>query len=488
MRIRISLRSLTLGLSIVAGGIMPATAALGAGTASFGELLNDPATHELVLRDGRTLQVRLLEERDEDIVVEVVLSGIRARQTFARADILAFEPLGGVPDASSEQERLASARHRVYVADLEGDFGREITPTSFGRVMRDASNHEANVIVLHLDGDWKQVDYALLDRYDDDGNFDQFFQAQRFLPAIREDLNDKNRWPERPQVVFWISNAMQGLAFLPMATPDIYFTPDGRMGGIGNLDEISADEDPALAAKFQSARRAIMDGWMLEGGHDPVIAQAMSRQSTVLSYRVRNGKVEFLRDYPESDAGGGWTLLTDDGLDEREDTDAQIVRNQGNDVLTLRADIAKQIGFSAGTASDTSELLQLMGMGESAVVLDDRDKDGFTDSADRVIEGWTRGIDETAKLIRRVNTDLAETNEPARRLVLLRRLLAIYEAYGDVFDPNEQRRIDIGLQIEEIRNAERLARAAEREQGGSAREGNGPREGSGNERRRRGGG
>lgn len=426
--------------------------------------LDDP-THQLVLRDGRTIGVRIVEELENEILVEVVLNGISARRSYARSEILSIQALGGDAVGGDDVD-AGEAEHRVYVANLVGDFGRDITATSMDRVMKDAAKSGANVVVLYLNSEWKQADFVLAERFDDFAEFDQFFAAERFLGTLQDDVRDTEVWPEAPRVVFWVHRAMGGLAFLPMTTRDVFFTSDGQMGGIGNLDQLFDNQKEAFFKKQQGLRRTAVEGWLIEAGHNPIVGNAMMQRSLVLSYRIKNGKAEFLRNYPETDPGGGWTLLTDDGEDDREDTDAQIVRKQGNDVLTLRAPTALTLGFSKGTVDETEDLLFELGIFEDGVILNDEDGDGFTDSADRVVAGWSNGLQETIRRYQRMSRDLQQLDGPnalSRRINMLQRIIALIRPYKEVLDPGDQLLVNLNLQIEQLRNQRQLISIRQRE-------------------------
>src|SRR5690606_8060666 len=82
----------------------------------------------------------------------------------------------------------------------------------------------------------KQLEGFVEEKADDQGEFEEYSIAEAIHPAFTSEMRAK--WEKQPQVVFWVERAMSGMAFLPLVKNDIYFTSDGRMGGVGGLDEL----------------------------------------------------------------------------------------------------------------------------------------------------------------------------------------------------------------------------------------------------------
>lgn len=451
-----------LGLSLTIGGASAANAGMTLETA-----LQAP-THTIVLRDGRELTIEILEEHEDHVIANVVVAGISAQRTFSRSDILVMTELD---PSSLIQEEEPEYGNRIYVARLPGQFGLDITTVSIQRLLDDAMKKDATHVVFYTDMDWLQAPFVLAERHDDDHNFETFFQAEQMMPIVAPHITHPNRKSELPEIIFWVNRAMGGMSFLPMTSQNVFFTSDGAMGGIGNLDAIFAGEELAFAKKQQGLRRTAVEGWLLAGGHDAEIGKAMMRKGYVLSYRIRGGEVEYLEDYPSADAAGGWTLLTDDGEGDNEDTDAEIVRQQGNDTLTLRSRVAEQIGFSQGTFDDINDITDHLGISEDATILDDGDDDGFADRATAILDRYREGIERSRRDYLAALRELGEADTPGRRIQKLRELIAILDRYPEVFDPNGQLRSNWRLQIEQARNEQRL-RGTNRDRG-TNRRGNG---------------
>ncbi|MFX8523840.1 hypothetical protein ABTM10_20375, partial [Acinetobacter baumannii] len=68
------------------------------------------------------------------------------------------------------------------------------------------------------------------------------------------------------RVVFWIKRAMVGAAFLPFVSKEIYFLPEGRMGGIGTLQDFDLG-DKRVNEKQISLRLGHAEGIAIQGGY-----------------------------------------------------------------------------------------------------------------------------------------------------------------------------------------------------------------------------
>ena len=105
--------------------------------------------------------------------------------------------------------------------------------------MRDAKKFEPDVLVVVMDNDWSMAlvnGLAEQDLSDEFSNFDQFSIADKIEPLFTERI--ETEWSKQPRLVFWVKQAMGGAAFLPFTSPEIYFSRDARLGGIGYLDRL----------------------------------------------------------------------------------------------------------------------------------------------------------------------------------------------------------------------------------------------------------
>jgi hypothetical protein len=245
------------------------------------------------------------------------------------------------------------------------------------------------MIVVVLDADWKEKDGVVNGdkANDEDVNFDGLWRAERMIPVFVDEM--KSEWTNPPRTVFWVKQAMSGAAFLPLWCPEIYFSSNARLGGVGNLSQLFGSKgDDVVREKQRSLRIAHAEGWANLGGYDVRIIRAMARTEYVMSYRMVDGKVELFEGLPSEP---GDELLTDDGKEGNMDTLAERVRWSGNDALTLDARTAKIVGISKGTVDTQGELLNELGMDRTSVVIPGRSK--------QIMKDWSSGLDTTKKRI-----------------------------------------------------------------------------------------
>ncbi len=437
-------------------------------------------THEILLSTGQTVKVEIITESEKEVEVKVYLGSMSAPRTYQRSEIISITELGHSPAATSSAKTDKPARAakaddgvpanalRVFVMELGGTFGKDVSYTPVSDTLERAREMNADVIVVKCNANWKQLEGFTDELKDDQGDFEEYRIAEAIHPAFTSEMRAK--WEKQPRVVFWVERAMSGMAFLPLVKNDIYFTSDGRMGGVGTLDELfGSTGDLVVRDKQKSLRKAYVEGMAIEGGHDPRIVEAMISKKYVLSYRIENGKPVYL-----AGEEPGWILLTDDGKDERADTDRDIVRGLGNDALTLDADLAYKLQISKGTADTLDDLFFQMGIEDRAYVLGDEDDDGETDIARRELDNWSTGIDRAIQKIRRLRVDIGnvqvreQRNDPdgskarnaarGQQTKLINEAIALLNKYGEVLDPGEQFRVQLELQRQQIENEKRLER------------------------------
>lgn len=438
-------------------------------------------THELLLTTGDTVKVEILEETETQIKVNVYYGSLSAPRTFQRSEIITTTALTADGTPATDAPRAAAANNTstkrpadavpVYAFELDGELGWDISPTPVREKMAEAREAGAEIVIIKLDNDRRGVpewvDEALVA---DEGAFDTLFFASELVPSLTSEV--RADWKNQPRIVFWVERAMEGMAFIPLLKPDIYFTSDGRMGGVGNLDELfGSTGDEVVRDKQKSLRQGQVEGYAIEGGHNTAIVRAMTKRSISLWFRLENGLPVFdERTDNTPPIGGGWIQLTDDGQDDREDTDRQIVRLEGNDTLTLDADTAFKIGFSDGTANSIEDLLFELGIEDRAYLIDDENGDGLADGSERIGETWNRGLTSALRTLRNIDRDIANIRVPenagdraqqireAQTLRILKRAIQLLNRYEEVFDPNENWRVDLELRIQQIENEIRRRR------------------------------
>lgn len=351
------------------------------------------SSDRLILRSGRIIEGQILEETDTRVRFMVVTAGISAPQWFEKADVLKLER--GTPAAPAPGEAKPAAPEvvkadpkpadgkRVYVINLDGSFGEDITQTPIRDAVRDAKKNSAEYLIFVLNNEWAINQGGIKERLPDDpetAEFDELFRAEEIMPIFMNEI--PREWENPPKVIFWVKQAMGGAAFLPFVSPSIYMSSEARWGGIGNLSTLfGSTGDEMVRQKQYSLRMGHAEGWAIAGGYDYRIVKAMARIEYVLSYKLVGGRPMYLERMPEAPDE---ILLTDDGKDSREDTLVERTRSLGNDVLTLTPDTARKLMISKGTVDRLDDLLYHLGIARSAVRVDGQ--------SSRIMKGWSDSL------------------------------------------------------------------------------------------------
>ncbi|MBZ0171734.1 MAG: hypothetical protein K8E66_05085, partial [Phycisphaerales bacterium] len=261
-------------------------------------------------------------------------------------------------------------------------------------------------------------------------NFDWFMVAEKLVPIFTHEI-DLN-WDKQPHLVYWVRNAMGGAAFLPFVADEIYMHPEGRIGGIGTLEQMfEGVGDEVVRQKQRSLRLGMAQGLAIEGGYDYRLITAMARRSYVLSYDIYGNLYERGVENPNELA------LTDDGEGKNADTMRQLVTGEGNDVLTIKPEMGLKLGVSKGTAGDLDELLEHLGILRNHNMIKGR--------STQIVENWGKNVSRAERKIPRLWRDYAEVpmgGNPdeqrrgiSRRISILEDMQDLFRRYGEAFNP-----------------------------------------------------
>ena len=86
---------------------------------------------------------------------------------------------------------------------------------------------------------------------------------------LADRVNLGGEFKTKPRMVAWVNKATGGAAFFPFLFKEIYFTSDGKMGGLGALESMFGGVgDEAVRQKQRSLRLGRAKGLAAKGGHD----------------------------------------------------------------------------------------------------------------------------------------------------------------------------------------------------------------------------
>ncbi len=373
--------SLTVPALVLACGGFLTASLTGSATGAFAPLALSHAQDDakgkdtLIFRSGRTLVGTIVSETSTKIRFKGEVNGIALDTEYEKSEILkvvrgaaadknapATTPTapGATTPAATPAEPVKPAtpddpagKKRVYVMNLDGRFGRDISETPLRDSLKDAQKLNSDIIVVSLNAEWKLQGQEAGDEV---SNFDELFRAEKIGPVISDEVD---LWPKKPQIVVWVKKAMGGAAFLPFYSRDIYFSSEGRMGGVGYLKQmLEGRGDKVFQEKQYSLRLGHARGIANKHGYDTHIIDAMTVTEYILSAKIEGGHITYYERMPE---GPDEILLTDDGKDDRVDLVKQMVAGEGNDVLTLTPKLARDLQVSKGTVNSLEDLLTEMG-------------------------------------------------------------------------------------------------------------------------------
>jgi hypothetical protein len=362
----------------------------------------------LIFRNGNVLQGKIISETPTTIVFEGLVSGMAFKTEYPRSEILEVKK-GAAPAAAAPTAPAATTpeptktpvtetpaadgvpgQDRVYWIELAGKFGQDISETPLRNALKDAKNQKADAIVIELNNSWKFERGR--DKGEDIpeflGSFDALWRAEAMLPALTTELQAE--WEKPPRLIFWVRNAMGGMAFLPLISSDLYFHPEGRLGGVGDLSNIEGHT--RVVEKQISLRRQHAVGWLNRSGYPypELLIRGLAEVEVVVSVRFKDNRPVLFEGYPTNPSE---ELLTDDGMEGNADSIQALARGEGNDVLTLNERTAKLIGLSKGTVDTRDALMYAVGYTPAQIV---------NGRSEKIFKDWTTGLESAHAQLRRL--------------------------------------------------------------------------------------
>jgi hypothetical protein len=409
----------------------------------------DAGDDVILFKTGKTVKGKIVEETATQVKIKVAIGGIAAETTYNKSDITSItRGTGAAPATPTPQPGTVASKDplpanpagndvpRVYKIELTGVFGQDISQTPVRQAVKDAKKNNADYIIVVVDNDWsiKQGGHKS-EHSDEDSDFEGFWRAEDIDPVLTEEI--EREWTKQPKVVFWIKKAMGGAAFLPLSCPTIYFHSEGKMGGIGHVEDTVKTGDKVVKEKLIGARLGHVRGMANKGGYDPRIVLAMARTEYVLSYRMVGGKPELLERMPE---GPDEFLLTDDGQGANEDTEEQLARGEGNDNLTLKADVAFKLGVSKGTVDTYDDLMFHLGLARNNVQIKGQ--------SEQIMKAWRDGLFNAKRQLRKLWESVGEVSVKApggyrertaarsKRKAIMEEMQTIEKRYEEALNPH----------------------------------------------------
>jgi hypothetical protein len=438
---------------------------------------------QLIMASGTVINGTIVEETKDEVKILVQLGAIKATKatSYRKTDIIEIKR-GVKPDEASKAaptttttpgsksknktkdkveelrpETGTEAGTQLYVAEMKGNFGVDVSETTLRRLFEDVDRvfndimeesgpdgmrtvvkpefRESHVVVLRMDAGTNPRQ-----------GFDGLFRVEDLAPIIEEQIVGRHR-----RVVFWVERAENGAALFPWVSREMYFTNDGIMGFTGDLQDFSIG-DEMVDEKQISLRIGHAEGFAVKGGYDPTLIKPMVRSKYWLAVRFEGGEPVYLTRKPKPEDGEGWVILTDDGEGENEDKKAR----GANDLLVLDQEWAQKLKVSRGTVDTLDDLAFQLGTEKNYKKVESK--------ADDIMSGWRKEVEDFLKQVSRnpnspgrlwrdfneirVEGDYDQrTKGRMRQLQILKQIRSLFVRYKEFADPDGSAVADIDVQI-----------------------------------------
>jgi len=418
----------------------------------------------LMFKDGKIVEGIVISETKSMVKFKREVAGITIDDEFSKADILNIKRGAGAvigtatdlpaslpanlpaapawtagasaPASAATNSTQPVKQGGVYWITLTGHFAQQITQTPIRDSLKDAKKYRPDIIIFEVDNEVIPVGQRAEDSAEMEklyAEIDELFRAEKMLPITVTEL--PYEWGYKPRIVYWVKRAYGGMAFMPLTGKEIYFSPEGKLGGVGNLDDYIRAGHRRVVEKQMSLRLQHAVGWVNHSGfpNPELLTRALVKESTVVSVRFEEGRPVLFEGWPSNPSE---ELLTDDGKGSAVDTIDLLARGLGNDVLTLDERTAKLIGLSKGTVASRDELLSALGVSSDDLI---------KGTSDRIFKDWATGLERAyptaERLIREYNEAVVQGNFNERRsarstrIQKLEQLKSLGNRWGEGLDP-----------------------------------------------------
>lgn len=242
---------------------------------------------QLELRDGRTIEGKVVEETDHKVVIDYYHGSVPVKWTFARSDIkkLTVKEQGGRDDqveglkdtkpSSGDEE----GRGGYAVVPAQGSIGHQLSRQFFAEAIDEALDEGAEVLVFHLESP---------------GGFVQT------LKEIRETIDSE---AGELEVAFYVDGqCFSAAALLCMSSEHFYVGEGAALGAAVHIKGNESGGVDPVEAKYMAAEASIWRGYAEKHGRPGVLTDAMIMQDVEV-WADRSGEPWVL--YRQEPSSGG---------------------------------------------------------------------------------------------------------------------------------------------------------------------------------------
>jgi hypothetical protein len=208
----------------------------------------------------------------------------------------------------------AASGPTYYVVPLHGEVGDTYTPDLLEKSLADATKRRPTVVVLDINSPGGKIS-----------------EAETMIKTL-------HRYNKELRIVALVDQNLSASAIISLSVRSIFMKSTGTFGAATALHEDELLGPVALQAKFQSAWRAVARSSAEEGGHEPLLAEAMIDNLMELHVETVDGK-KVVKE------GRGPSMLTKPGR-----------------ILTLTSREAVNCGLAVDLADDLNELGQKLNL------------------------------------------------------------------------------------------------------------------------------
>ncbi len=398
---------------VIAGGAMIAQVPAITPSAVASTLADEESYDELLLSNQKIVRGKILEETETKIVFELHTNFGKIKTEYAKSDVLEVRRNAGkmeaVADDSTPDVTIVNEddnegddeyakkikdpdAYKIYGINFTGIFGIHLSDTPLKELIADINdvfddavpNPDPNGVPTIVDPSVRDKHVVLIriQMEPTRQGFQDIFRAEELVPYLETEIHERGR-----RIIFLIDQAVNGSAFMPWISPEMYFLPDGRMYFTSNFAEFDSGDD-VVDEKLIGAFIGAAEGFAIRGGYaeiGPPIIKAMARSTYWFTVKWTGSVPDImLREPNPTELSEGWEVLSDNGIGPNEDDERKQLRDP-NDQLRLLADTAFRMGASKGTVQDYDDLLFQLGMNRNHVEM--------RTNAARILGDWNAQLD-----------------------------------------------------------------------------------------------
>lgn len=291
----------------------------------------------LVRSDGGLREAKVIRQDANEVIVQVdgaTTQKVEHIDTKTLSRVILTDEHGAVlPDKSAAAQPAKtwrvttepaappvdrqSGKPTYYVVPLHGEIGAAVMASVLERSLKDALARKPAVVVLDIDSPGGAIE-----------------EAQEIVKILHE-------YNKQLRIVALTGKDLSAAAIITLSTKEIYVKSTSTIGAATAYRVTPSSMPAPLAEKFMSTWRAVARNSAEEGGHEPLLAEAMIDSDMALYMGFSDGKP---------------IIRT-----ERGDPNDKVLCRQGK-ILTLTSREAVDCGLAKALADDYEELGKALGL------------------------------------------------------------------------------------------------------------------------------